>query len=352
MALVQTVRGTIPSNSLGFTLTHEHFALDFSPFYTEPPQPLTSFLEQPRITLENLGYIRQYPYSSRFNLAFEDEDTRLAVEKDLAAFKRFGGGTIVENTSHGLNRNLGLMHDLSTATGVKVIAGTGHYVAGTQTASTQAMTVEQLTDMYSKEIISGVDVNPNLNIKCGFIGEVGSGWPLHDFEKKAIKATGEIQEVIGCGVSFHPGRSEEAPFEIIRLYLEAGGKASKCVMSHLDRTILCDEKLLEFAALGTFTQFDLFGTECSYYQLNPAVDMPNDAQRIAKILKLVAEGREGQILMSHDVHTKHRLAPFGGHGYSHILNNILPRLNVRGLTLEQIDRITIENPSLWLQGKF
>ncbi|XP_055698422.1 phosphotriesterase-related protein [Phlebotomus papatasi] len=352
MAQVQTVRGTVASNSLGYTLTHEHLALDFTHFHTEPPQPLASIFQAPRITLENVGFVRQYPYSSSYNLSFNDEDSRLAVEKDIEAFKRFGGGTIVENTSHGLNRNLGLMHDISVATGVQIVAGTGHYVASLQTASTQAMTVEQLTDMYSKEIISGIDVNPNLNIKCGFIGEVGSGWPLHDFEKKAIKATGEIQEVIGCGVSFHPGRNEEAPFEIIRLYLEAGGKASKCVMSHLDRTILCDEKLLEFAALGTFTQFDLFGTECSYYQLNPAIDMVSDSQRIAKILKLVAEGRDGQVLMSHDIHTKHRLASFGGHGYSHILNNILPRLNVKGLSLEQIDRITIENPSLWLQGKF
>ncbi|GAB0088382.1 Phosphotriesterase-related protein [Sergentomyia squamirostris] len=352
MSQVQTVRGVVPSNSLGYTLTHEHLALDFNHFYRESPQPLNSIFQQPRITLDNVGYVRQYPYSSRYNLTFGDEDSRLAVEKDVEAYKRFGGGSIVENTSHGISRNLGFMYDISVATGVKIVAGTGHYVASMQDTSTLAMTVEQLTDMYSKEIISGVDVNSNLNIKCGFIGEVGSGWPLHDFEKKAIKATGEIQEVIGCGVSFHPGRSEEAPFEIIRLYLEAGGKASKCVMSHLDRTILCDDKLLEFAALGTFTQFDLFGTECSYYQLNPQTDMPSDAQRIARVLKLVAEGRIQQILMSHDVHTKHRLVAFGGHGYSHILNNILPRLNVRGLSLEQIDHITIENPRNWLQGKF
>lgn len=58
-----------------------------------------------------------------------------------------------------------------------------------------------------------------------------------DFERRAIKATGEIQEVIGCGVSFHPGRNCEAPHEIMRLYLEAGGKANKCVMSHLEREL-------------------------------------------------------------------------------------------------------------------
>lgn len=58
-----------------------------------------------------------------------------------------------------------------------------------------------------------------------------------DFEKRAIRATGEIQEVLGCGVSFHPGRDAEAPFEIMRLYLEAGGRADKAIMSHVDREL-------------------------------------------------------------------------------------------------------------------
>lgn len=56
-----------------------------------------------------------------------------------------------------------------------------------------------------------------------------------DFEKKTIRATGEVQAQLGCPVSFHPGRNPKAPFEIIRLYLEAGGAADKAIMSHLDR---------------------------------------------------------------------------------------------------------------------
>lgn len=56
-----------------------------------------------------------------------------------------------------------------------------------------------------------------------------------DFEKKAIRAAAEIQAQIGCGVSFHPHRNPAAPAEIIRLHLEAGGRADKTVMSHLDR---------------------------------------------------------------------------------------------------------------------
>ena len=98
-----------------------------------------------------------------------------------------------------------------------------------------------------------------------------------------------------------------APFEIMRIYLEAGGSAEKAVMSHLDRTLLNDEQLMEFADLGCYCQFDLFGTEVSFYQLNPPTYMPSDAQRLDKIVKLIENGKVERVLMSHDIHTKHRL---------------------------------------------
>lgn len=72
-------------------------------------------------------------------------------------------------------------------------------------------------------------------------------------------------------------------------------------------TLTNDEDLLEFAKLGCYCQFDLFGTECSFYQLNPSLDMLSDAQRVDKIARLISEGRADHLLMSHDIHTKHRL---------------------------------------------
>jgi hypothetical protein len=55
-----------------------------------------------------------------------------------------------------------------------------------------------------------------------------------DFERRAIQATGEVQAELGCPVSFHSGRHPDAPFEIIRLFQEAGGDVGKAVMSHLE----------------------------------------------------------------------------------------------------------------------
>lgn len=76
---------------------------------------------------------------------------------------------------------------------------------------------------------------------------------------------------------------------------------------HCLGTIHDDEALSEFAKLGVYCQFDLFGIECSMYQLGMETDMPSDAQRMQKIVRLVKEGYEDRILMSHDMHTKHRL---------------------------------------------
>uniref|UniRef100_A0A1A9V2L1 Uncharacterized protein n=1 Tax=Glossina austeni TaxID=7395 RepID=A0A1A9V2L1_GLOAU len=111
------------------------------------------------------------------------------------------------------------------------------------------------------------------------MGEVGSIYPIHgefvnvvycinlkDFEKRAIKATAEVQELFVCGVSFHPGRNAAAPFEIIRLYLEAGVNA--LCLTWIVCTISDSDQLLECAKFGCYIQYDLFGMERSYYQLN------------------------------------------------------------------------------------
>lgn len=60
---------------------------------------------------------------------------------------------------------------------------------------------------------------------------------LSDFEKRAIRATAQAQSFLGCAVTFHPGRHHEAPSEIMRLYMEAGGNPKRAIMSHLDRKL-------------------------------------------------------------------------------------------------------------------
>lgn len=80
------------------------------------------------------------------------------------------------------------------------------------------------------------------------------------------------------------------------------------------------EDFLDFAKLGAYNQFDLFGNECSYYQLAPEFDMPSDAVRIDRVKQLIEDKKEDRILLSHDLHTKHKLV-------SYILNSIYHKLH-------------------------
>lgn len=342
---VQTVLGLVEPSQLGRTLTHEHLTMAFDSFYCPPP-PCQEAASREPIMMKNLFWIQKNPYSHQENLQLNQEVE--AVREELLYFKAKGGGAVVENTTTGLSRDVRTLKWLAEQTGVHIIAGAGFYVDATHSAATRAMSVEQLTDVLISEILHGAD---GTSIKCGVIGEIGCSWPLTDSERKVLQATAHAQAQLGCPVIIHPGRNPGAPFQIIRVLQEAGADISKTVMSHLDRSIFDKKELLEFAQLGCYLEYDLFGTELLNYQLSPDIDMPDDNKRIRRVRFLVNEGYEDRILMAHDIHTKHRLMKYGGHGYSHILTNVVPKMLLRGLTERVLDKILIENPKRWLTFK-
>jgi predicted metal-dependent phosphotriesterase family hydrolase len=57
---------------------------------------------------------------------FNDAHAHAAVLYDMGLYKKFGGSSVVENTSHGLQRNLQFMKEVSQKSGVHLIAGTGN----------------------------------------------------------------------------------------------------------------------------------------------------------------------------------------------------------------------------------
>ncbi|KAL0871656.1 hypothetical protein ABMA27_004180 [Loxostege sticticalis] len=346
---VQTVMGPVTPDKLGRTLPHEHLRSDFTHLYRRPPKYIAE--EFTEFKLEKTGYYRQWPYSSKSNLDLKNLDNDVLC-RDVSIFKKYGGGTIVENSSEGLDRSLSDFMRISSKTGVNIVAGTGFYTADTQSYDLLNGSTEELYNHMLKELSVGFPVQYNdfglaCKYKAGFVGEIASSWPLKDFEVSAIKAAGELQPTVGCGVSCHPHCVAAAPFEVARLYLEAGGKVDKLVVSHLDRAFLDTQKLLEFSELGVYCEIDNFGNEGSYDQINN-IDIPHDGQRIDQIKALVAEGKEDRILMSHDIHSRHRLVEYGGHGFSHIINNIFPRMKVKEIPQVTIDKITMENPARWL----
>jgi phosphotriesterase-related protein len=60
---------------------------------------------------------------------------------------------------------------------------------------------------------------------------------------------------------------------------------------------------------------------------------------------MVSEGKRGNILLGHDICSKHRLKTYGGHGYDHILTRVVPRMRARGMSEEVIRLILVDNPT-------
>jgi phosphotriesterase-related protein len=152
------------------------------------------------------------------------------------------------------------------------------------------------------------------------------------------------QRATGAPISIHPGRNEEAPLTVMDILTRAGCDPGRCIMGHLDRTLFSSEDLLELAATGCYLEFDLFGQESSYYAHAP-IDMPNDAMRIDYIRDLIDAGFGERTLVSHDICQKTNLVSYGGHGYAHILENVVPVMLRKGLTASDVEKILIHNPA-------
>lgn len=340
--------GPVQPSELGSVLTHEHLSdtLDDRVFLKGPPDLHHAEMKSCSFSIENLWWIRQFPYSHAENLRFHGPDVEVAVLEEMRFMRAQGGGTVVENTCRGMGRNLPFMRRVTKETGIHVVAGTGYYVAANYDSSVLNKSVEQLEKEFTADINEGAD---GTDSRCGVIGELGCSWPLHDFEKRVLQAAASVQESTGAPSIIHPGRDPKAPSEIARVFSEAGGKMKHTVMSHLERTFVDADQLVEFAAShGCYCEHDLFGIETSHYQPGPHFSMPSDAQRLAQLARLVEEGFGDRIVVSHDIHTRHRLMKFGGHGYSHIRLNVVPAMLRRGFSQQVVRAITETNPQTWL----
>ncbi|XP_028400603.1 phosphotriesterase-related protein-like [Dendronephthya gigantea] len=339
---IETVLGKIAPGELQQTLTHEHVSLNFLK-HLVPTSDSCQNMVNCEFTMQNLNWIRHNPYSCKPNVLLSNKTE--AVVEDLKLYKKAGGSTIVENTSLGLSRDVMKMKAIAEQTGVNIVCGTGYYVEKQLTDEMKALSVEQMTEKIVSEINDGID---NTNIKPGIIGEIGCSWPLTEVEKRSLRASAIAQAQTLTPVMIHPGRHPTAPDEILRVFQEQGGDAKHTVMAHLDRTLLENADILEFAKCGTFLEYDLFGIETSYYQFAPEIDFPSDAQRIDRVGLLISEGYDERVLFAHDIHTPHRLTRYGGHGYTHIFDQVVPKMLRKGISKEAIDKILISNPKSWL----
>ena len=77
---------------------------------------------------------------------------------------------------------------------------------------------------------------------------------------------------------------------------------------------------------------------------NDVAVIETDRDRLRLIAEFAEAGHADQILISHDICTKTRLRHWGGHGYGHILRNIVPMMRRFGFEAGLIDKLLRETP--------
>lgn len=338
--VVQTVLGPVAPASLGITLPHEHIFSDSSLSGPEPADdPIWRHYREP-IRLDNYYDIRR----DHVNIADQQLTDIADAIAEVSQLRAAGGGTIVDLTPPALGRAPLALRAVAEATGVNVVMGCGYYVSSYHPAALCDRHEDDIAEELLRELTDGFS-----GVRPGVIGEVGMSWPPAPAEVKVLRAAARAQATAGVGLVIHPGRDPGAPMHHIQVVEAAGGDLSRCVVSHVDRTLFTMDDLRSLAHTGCYIEFDLFGIETSHYSLS-LIDLPNDAMRVNVISELFAGGYERQILVSHDICNKTRLARYGGEGYAHLLKRVVPLMLRKGFGPADIDRLFIDNPMGMLAG--
>lgn len=335
---VQTVTGLIDPAHLGRTMMHEHLMIDLNP---------------PRIRAEAVGPGDQLELCDCFAVRWGSQyrrknfqlDDRALAARELSKLRQAGGNSLVELTVGGLRPDPNALVKIARDTGVQIVMGCGHYVAEYHDPANATRSV----DDFAHEIIGQITEGAwGTDVKAGIIGEIGCQAPWTADEKRVMRGALIAQAETGAALNVHPGRDPDQPAEVVAFARDAGAPLDRVIISHIDRTIFDADRLLRLADTGCVLELDLFGWETSHYFPNPDIDMPNDAIRLRWLRLLLDHGHGSRVLISSDICERTRLCEYGGHGYGHILTNVVPLMLRRGFDQNEIDKLLIYNPAILL----
>jgi phosphotriesterase-related protein len=337
-----SVLGPVDPEFLGIVLSHEHILADMTAYFIEPPESTEKRMAYEPVSVENLYWIHTHLMGNRDDLVMNDE--KLAI-KELMRFKLAGGNTVVEMSCIGLGRDPRGLQRIARATGLNIIMGAGYYVSCSHPPELKERSEQEIADEIVKDISSGVG---DTGVRAGIIGEVGCSMPLDDSERKVLRASAIAQRMTGAAINIHPSRSNELLLEAIEILEKSGADLARVVISHSGHFPFSKETIKGIAKAGCSVEFDTFGhpalpIECFTHE-KKLLEMPSDVQRIYYIRELIEEGFLNRILISQDCCFKHKYVRYGGYGYAHILEHIIPWMKQRGITEEQIRTIVVENP--------
>lgn len=351
---IVTVNGNIDPDELGVTMPHEHLFSDLSVWMDPPSSSYHRKKAGEPIELENLWYVHRNPSRVEDNMRLDSLEQAIS---EMKLYRRMGGDSLVDvspkkDTHAGDHRQV---RAVARESGVNIVHGTGHYIQPAHPEYVSESGVDELKEEYINDVVEGIN---DTNVRAGIIGELGVSGQIHEDEEKVLRAGAKAALETGAPVTIHPnGKADSGArrdgtypssrwgLEILDILEDEGLPPNRVVMGHNDRALF-EGTGLEYqkrlAERGAFVEYDLWGAEEYFHHRADA--RPSDVHRVEWVMELIDEGYSENLLFSQDICRKFRTAQYGGHGYFHVIHNIIPMLQDFGVEEAVLEKIVTANP--------
>jgi phosphotriesterase-related protein len=351
---VVTVDGRIDPDEVGVTTTHEHLFLDAAEAWFElPDEAQAREVATDPISLDNLWYVRRNPQQHRDNLQLTSMEEAIT---EVNYFQRAGGDTVVDVTPKAVGCDPKRVRGIARQTGLNIVHGTAYYTKASHPDRFESQSQDELGDTLEDEFVSDVvDGIDDTDVRAGIVGEIGLSDTIYPDEEAALRAGARAARRTGASLTIHPpGRTPESQrnrtyptsrwaLEVLDIVEEEGLPPGRVIMDHMDRTIYEDlEYQYDLAERGAYLEYDVWGLEVYLENYNDSY--PSDTWRAEAVCDLIDRGYASQLVFGQDVYTKTQRRKYGGYGYGHLLENIVPMLKERGVDQDVLDRIFVDNP--------
>ena len=330
-----TVRGPVPVSRLGPTHIHEHLYIDFRPFLRLHPYAVVS--DEP-LTIHTAAEARWNPGGFPDNYHQTDVDQ---VVEELAPFHAAGGRTIVEVTPSHMSRDPLVLREISERSGVHVVMGGGYYLAGSHPPGTAERSPEDIAQELVREWTDGFE---DTGIRPGILGEIGTGDPVRPEEIRVVRAVAWAHLETGLPVSVHLHPWGFEGLKVLDVLVSEGVNPARVVLGHMNTAISDEPYQVELLERGANLAYDLMGFDHSLIGLGKYP--PSDFDVVAGVAALAERGYLDQLFVSQDMGgVKTRLLAYGGWGYAHILDHVIPLFRDTGWGDAEVRTLMVDNPA-------
>lgn len=338
MPTIRTVLGPIAPDEAGITLPHEHLICDLTLYLEEPRSPEAAAWATEPFTFDQRCRIIRNCNTNRDNLLLDDPDL---IVDELRPFTKAGGRTLVDLTTRGLGPRPEGVADIARRSGLNVVLGAGYYIEESHPPEMGALTEEDIAEEIIVHVTEGFGAS---GIRAGIIGEIGfqNGTAA---EQKSLRGAALAQRATGAALNVHVpfgiGR-QEICYRAADLLVDTGADLSRVIFSHQDASGQDPDYEERILGRGITLELDCFGLEMTTDAYG-GWDFPADRDRIAGVVGLVERGWADRVLISTDMCMKFQLRAYGGHGFGHILETVVPRMRRAGITDTALHKILVEN---------